>query len=106
MIHPTCAHARHPDSPLSGEIYSDSSPAVDLAALRRQITVHRTAMTKASDAASCLNDMLTNARRLNDAEFAVGVPELRTLVGLIGDEFKRHMSEALGAASKLQELGY
>ena len=103
MIHPTCAHARHPDSLNSGEIYSDTSPSVDLAALRRQITAHRAAMTKASESAACLSDMLSSARRLNDAEFAIGVPELRTLIGMIGDEFNRHLDEALAAALKLQE---
>ena len=104
MTHPTCAHARHPDSPNCGEAYSDISPPVELAALRKLVTAHRAAMKKASDAASCLSDLLTGARRLNDAEFAVGVPELRTLIGMIGDEFKRHLDEALAAAERMQAL--
>ena len=104
MTHPTCAHARHPDSPHSGEVYSDSPSTVDLAVLRRRIAVHRAAMTRASDAATCLGDLLNGARRLNDAEFAVGVPALRTLIDMIGDDFHRHMKEALDAAMRMQAL--
>ena len=104
MVHPTFAQERHPDfPPTDGENRSGAS-RVDLAVLRRQVFVHKAAMTEAQDAASCLHDLLLGARRLDGGEFAIGAAELQTLVGLINAQFQRRMEAALAAALKMQDI--
>ena len=103
MVHPTCAHARHPDSPADGELSSDELP-VDLAVLRKRIAVHKRAMDEAYEASTCLGDLLAGAQRLDDRGYVVGMAELRTLVGMISAEFQRRMTAAMDLAMQMQAL--
>ena len=102
MTHPTCARERRPNA--SSVSASPLNTEADRAALSRQAEAELDALRDAYLSVTCIHNLLLLARGSRNEESGFNVPEVRTLVALVGAEFERRLQSAKATVALLQSL--